>query len=717
MKKIIIISIILTAFFFAAASAENGDSAIFPVPDLLKDNVAFWKKVYGELSVNEGVLHDREYPMVIYKRLDLGQRSGFGQARYIESERLALARKLDAIGAQPESTFTDEEKDIAQAVSEHAPAGALAGAGERIRFQQGQKERFREGLQRSTAFIDTIRAIFAAHGIPPDLAYLPHVESSFNTEAYSKVGAAGLWQFMRGTGRLFLKINYLIDERRDPIAATAAAARLLRQNYDQLQSWPLAVTAYNHGVNGMKRAVEVAGSRDIAVVIARYSSPSFQFASKNFYACFLAASDIAKHPEAFFVALHFAPRYEFRTLVLPSFMKPAVVCRYLNISQTTLMDYNPALRPVVFFQQKEIPSGFTIRIPPELRLPEAEKALAAVPDSLKSDAPERLQYYNVQKGDNLYTIAARMGVPVDRLALENRITRGGRIYAGQVLRVPSAAEAVEVAAAQPDTVAAEAPQQGAMVPPAAEPVPQPLVKKPSPQKPSRPQAAARETTAAPPAPAREAIADSLRDAVMAKADTLPEFAAGTPVAAPAFDVSVYTLETTLSPSGTTAGIRVSVDETIGHYADWLGVPTYRIRALNRLGPHSEIRIGSALSIPVDADKLAHFVKARLEYHMALEEDFYVRFKVTDVRQRTVQRGEALWTICSEPDPIPLWLFAKYNKNADLSTLMPGMRVRIPVIEEKTERDIALESGQAIGIYPPFEEPAGRGLGKQIQRVP
>ena len=190
-----------------------------------------------------------------------------------------------------------------------------------------------------------------------------------------------------------------------------------------------------------------------------------------------------------------------------------------------------------------------------------------------------------------------------------------------------------------------------------------------------------------------------------------------PAAAPAFDVSVYNLETTLSPSGNTATIRVSVDETIGHYADWLGVPTYRIRALNRLGPRSAIRIGGTLAIPADAEALARFVKARLEYHMALEEDFYVRFKVADVRDRTVKRGEALWTICSEPDQIPLWLFAKYNKNADLSTLMPGMRVRIPVIEEKTERDIALESGQAIGIYPPFEEPAGRGAGKQIQRVP
>jgi membrane-bound lytic murein transglycosylase D len=724
MKRKIAISLLLAALFAVAAFPQAGDSTIFSTPDLLRDNVAFWKKTYTEWSLAEGVLHDREYPLVIYKKLNLPQRGTFSQSRFLEGEKVALVKKLDAIKAQPESTWTQEEKEIALVLTQHAPAGALAGASERIRFQQGQKERFREGLQRSTAFTDTIRAIFALHGIPGDLAYLPHVESSFNTEAYSKVGAAGLWQFMRGTGKLFLKINYLIDERRDPVTATAAAAKLLKQNYDQLQSWPLAITAYNHGVNGMKHAVEVVGSRDISAVITNYCSPSFQFASKNFYACFLAASDIAKHPDAYFTDLHFAPKYEFKTVVLPSFMKPSVVCSYLNISQKTLMDYNPALRPVVFYQQKQIPSGFAIRIPPGLRQPDAEKVLASVPDSLKSDAPERLQYYTVQKGDNLYTIASRMGVAVDRLALENNITRGNRIYAGQVLRIPSAVAPAEIAVAQSDTAAsAESTIQGAPVPPPAEstPLPLPFVKKAGTTRGSKPLPAATEAPVAskaqPPAP-QEVISDSLKDVAMAKADTLPAFSKGEMLStAPAFDVSVYNLETTLSPSGNTAKIRVSVDETIGHYADWLGVPTYRIRALNRLGPRSEIRIGGPLAIPGDAEGLARFVKARLEYHMALEEDFYTRYRVTDVRPRIIKRGEALWSMCNDQDQIPLWLFAKYNKNADLSTLMPGMRVGIPVIEEKTEREIALESGQAIGVYPPFQEPAKKGASPQIQRLP
>jgi membrane-bound lytic murein transglycosylase D len=696
-------------FCTACPRAQEGDSVFFPVPGILKDNIAFWKKVYAEIPITQGILHDREYPLVIYKTIEIPHQSDFALARYVESERRAMEQKLTDLATQPESTWTQEEKKILAVFREHAPDSALAGAPERVRLQQGQKERFKEGIERSTAYVDTIHAIFTRYGVPGDLAYLPHVESSFNTEAYSKVGAAGLWQFMRGTGRLFLKINYLVDERRDPVAATVAAARLLRQNYEQLQAWPLAITAYNHGVNGMKRAVDAAGSRDIADIIRKYASPSFQFASKNFYACFLAAREIAKDPQAYFSDLHCAPRYEYRAFTLPSFMRPAVVCRYLAIPQKTLMEYNPSLRPVVFFQQKQIPAGFTIRIPAESKIAEPAKILAAVPDSLKSETPERSQYYSVRRGDNLFGIASSLGVPVARLALENNITSGRRIYAGQVLRVPAGPGVQAETVTAPETSLALAEQQvvPAPIPPALPPE-EPKAEKPAMNKTPKPQAGAAET----------AVADSLAEAVMARADTLPKFAkAGKPGLVPVFDVSVYSLEATLSPEGTTARIKVSVDETIGHYADWLGIPTSVIRQLNRLGARSEIRTGGPLLIPAQQDLLARFVKARLEYHMALEEDFYSRYKVADVKQRIIRRGETLWSICNDTDQIPLWLFAKHNKDADLGTLMPGMRVWMPVIEEKTERDIALETGQAIGVYPLFEEPKEKGASQQLKRVP
>ena len=385
-------------------------------------------------------------------------------------------------------------------------------------------------------------------------------------------------------------------------------------------------------------------------------------------------------------------------------MRPNVVCSFLNVSQKTLMEYNPALRPVVFFQQKQIPADFTIRIPSASAVPDAQKALAAVPDSLKSDAPERLAYYSVEKGDNLFGIASRMGVTVEQLVLENNITRSRRIYAGQVLRIPGVSAKTQVALARPESslVAAEKP-----------PVQH------APAKIAQRKAAAQETGAvAVAAPLRARVSDSLKDVALLAADTLPVFSKnGGPSLMPAFDASVYDLEEAPSADGASARIRVSVDETIGHYADWCGVPTYRIRQLNGMGSRSEIRMSRSLVIPADEDALARFVKARLEYHMALEEDFYSRYKVADVRLRAVRKGETLWSICNGEDQIPLWLFKKYNKQLDLTLLQPGMQVWIPVIEEKTEQDIALESGQAIGIYPVYEEPARKGSSLQIKRVP
>jgi len=753
------VSILFGVFYALSCFSQDKDSSIFVVPDVLKDNVAFWKKIYTEINLHEGVLHDMDYPLVIYKKVTLDQTSGWSSSRLIESQKDLIASCLKHIETQPESTWTDDEKAIARLYKDHAPQGALTGAHDRVRFQLGQKERFRQGLERSTAYLDTIRSIFSQHHVPMRLAYLPHVESSFNAEAYSKVGAAGLWQFMRSTGRLFLKVNYLVDERRDPILATFAAAKLLQGNYQEVQSWPLAITAYNHGINGMKRAVETTGSRDIGVIINNYSSPSFQFASKNFYACFLAASDIAMHPNDYFSDLHFAKKIEFKNINLPSYMRPGVICKSLNVDQGVLREFNPALRPVVFSQQKQLPAGYEIRVPLDVSSASAQKALASIPDSLKSSEPERSDYYSVQSGDNLYSIASRFGVSITQLIMENNISRKNRIYEGQVLRVPqskrpSEAGAVQLASAEPpqepESAVAEkttekswepsAPEippasASAVVPsvPWAQTEPSPVAQQqPAPRNPvvvipvqhptvAPPKPSVKQQPVSAPEPpiaALKGLSDSLKEIVLAKADTVPAPDRGSkPSLAPKFDVDVYNLEVTLSPVGNTAEITVSVDETIGHYADWLGIPTYRIRQLNRMGGRSDIRINRPLSIPADQVLLEKFVKARLEYHMAIEEDFYGRYKITDVKQKTVRRGETLWDICNGQDLLPLWLFKKYNKQLDLGKLMPGALAWIPVIEEKTEKEIQEDAVAPGGLYPSYGDPEETSRTRGIIRMP
>jgi hypothetical protein len=138
--------------------------------------------------------------------------------------------------------------------------------------------------------------------VPDSLAVLPFIESGYNPDAYSHVGAAGLWQIMKGTGRPFLRISRKVDERRDPFKATAAAAQILKGNYRALGTWPLAITAYNHGAAGVGRGVKDAGSREISDLVQRYKGPAFGFASRNFYAEFAAVLELISQRQQYFGA-------------------------------------------------------------------------------------------------------------------------------------------------------------------------------------------------------------------------------------------------------------------------------------------------------------------------------------------------------------------------------------------------------------------------------
>ncbi|MBN1757713.1 MAG: transglycosylase SLT domain-containing protein [Chitinispirillaceae bacterium] len=726
---------VLAAAIISLPHAGNFDNdTIFPTPDILVDNVAFWKKIYTEVSMKEGLLHDRDYPMVIY-----GKITSDGRSHAVKAKKQQIGNALTRIASAPDSEWSEYERGIATLFFKEADSSAITGADDRIRFQQGQKERFKEGLKRSGMYLDTIRAILRAYGVPLRLAYLPHVESSFNTEAYSKVGAAGLWQFMRGTGKIFgMRIDYTIDERRDPVKATIGAAKYLSSSYAELGTWPLAITSYNHGVYGMKRAVKQTESRDIAVIIQNYKSRSFQFASSNFYGCFLAASSIADSYTKYFPGLKLHSPVSYNDFTISHYVGAEDFCSYLGIPTEQLMRYNPALRPSVFSKHQQLPKGYAIHLPAVKSIAEVTAAYNSIPDSLKRSEPPRPQYYRVRRGDNLYGIASRLGVSVRELAYENNITKINRIRSGQILRIPPKAGAVSVttvavatktepeekavtdtavtvAAATPPPVAdtteqvypvSEAAAEIARAEDEASMPPEELAMvdtgkksfwdklKPQPRKTEKqktPEPQPEEPSAS------AALTDSLKEIAFAPAIVEPvETATGKPRITPDFDVSIYDLDAILSTGGTEAKIFVSVDETIGHYADWLGIPTWRIRKLNGMGRRSNIRINQKLHIPIDRpDALEQFAAARLEYHMAIEEDFYAQYTVGDVQPYKLKRGEALWDLCNNNEnPLPLWLFRKYNRHLDLVRLPAGSEVWIPQVRERTEEEIrALEQAQ------------------------
>ncbi|MCK4760686.1 MAG: LysM peptidoglycan-binding domain-containing protein [Candidatus Aminicenantes bacterium] len=640
-----IIGILICLLFSWGTKLPAGDK--FPTPEILIDNVAFWKKIYKEISLKEGLLHDSEYPLVIYKKINTNGTRGRQRTSLLRKHFAAIRLTLKNINTKPEAKWSAEEKRIAGLFLQHAPAGKLKTAKSRLRFQQGQRERFIAGLERSGAYLDYIFSVFDRYEIPRIIAYLPHVESSFYPKAISKVGAAGLWQFMRSTGRLFLKIDYRVDERLDPYKATVAAAKLLRKNYRELKAWPLALTAYNHGLESIKRAVRQTGSRDLGVIIRDYKNRRFRFASKNFYSCFLATSEIAADVERHFPTLDYVQPINYNEVELDSFISMSALSEYLGISQQVLAALNPAVRPVMLRKNLTIPKGYVLRIPGSISPGQAKERIANIPAALKKKVEDIYHYYSVRRGDTLYRISRRFGVSIRTILMSNKIASKGRIYVGQVLKIPGRSRT--------KTVSSQTKKMKKTAPP-----PVAIQEK-----------SARKTG---PAPVRvNQTALKLPDPGKTVDPQGIKYGA-------AFDVTLYDLDIEFDSGRETARVTVSVGESLGHYADWLGVSTWKIKQLNRLGS-KDIKIDQKILLPMSDDLLQQFVVKRLEYHMSLEEDFYTRFRVEEIKLRKVKYGETLWTICADAS-IPLWLFKKFNRRLNIEKVGANTTIKLPLIKEK-----------------------------------
>ena len=284
----------------------SGDSVLFPRRAELNGAVEFWKRVFAAYGTDQGVVHDSEDLTVVYGVEGLGSRAEQGRERERQRaqkailERYRKALKRFAEGEADTTRLAGDELRVWNALGGTMDRSRYRRAMGQLRVQVGQRDRFEQGLAASEPYMEDIRGILRRNGISDSLAVLPFIESAFNIRASSKAGAVGLWQITRATGRRFLRINRRVDERRDPMKATVAAARILKENYELLGAWPLAITAYNHGPWGMSRAVKALGTQDIVTIIRRYKGKSFGFASRNFYPEFLAALDVIHHRQAYY---------------------------------------------------------------------------------------------------------------------------------------------------------------------------------------------------------------------------------------------------------------------------------------------------------------------------------------------------------------------------------------------------------------------------------
>ncbi len=325
------------------------------------------------------------------------------------------------------------EQQVAELFGPDAGAADFRSAMRNIRCQVGQMDRFQAGLVRSGAYINEIKQIFRDGGLPEDLAYLPHVESSFNPKAYSKFGAAGMWQFTRSTGRRFMKVDYTIDERRDPILSSRAAVQLLNQNYRKLKEWPMAITAYNHGTTGMLRAQRKKGGYER--IFQEYRSRIFKFASRNFYSEFLAAREAAKNYREHFGDIKLDTPVGSQEIELAGYVPLPEVARHLNLDLAELQELNPALREPVFRGQKYVPAGYRLRLPVRDDQ-DWEPIIARLPGALYRHNQKHSRIYTVRQGDTAGKVAKMHAVKLGDLIAANNLDQRATIYVNQNLRIP-----------------------------------------------------------------------------------------------------------------------------------------------------------------------------------------------------------------------------------------------------------------------------------------
>lgn len=350
-----------------AAGPAAAEIPGFPVNGL-EDRIAFWETVFTQYGGDDLIIHDAERVHLVYDVVDEdSRRSGMRRVEQLLDE---VRRNIDS----PDGLSEDARQiyDRIAAVGVEMTAGNIAVLRSRIHIQRGISDRFRDGVVRSGRYVGYFEDVFEGEGVPKVIALLPLVESSFENTARSSAGAAGIWQFTRSTGRLFMTVSGRRDDRLDPAISTRAAARLLRGNYDALGNWPLAITAYNHGRAGMQRAQRAHGP-DMAEIIRNYTGRTFGYASKNFYAEFIAAVNVYEN-----YALYFGP-----------------------LALDAPLDFSQAATRLASIGPVDVDGGVQ---------------------------------YRVQPGDTLSVIAARNGTSVDDLRTMNRLP-GDLIFAGETILV------------------------------------------------------------------------------------------------------------------------------------------------------------------------------------------------------------------------------------------------------------------------------------------
>lgn len=302
-----------------------------------------------------------------------------------------------------------------------------------VNYFQGRGRRHMERyLARSTRYEKLMKKVLAENGLPEDLFYIALIESGFSSAATSHASAVGYWQFIRGTGKRYgLEISRLVDERRDPVLATQAAAEYFKGLYSVFGSWYLAMASYNVGENRVKREVMKHGTRDFWELARKARLP---VETVNYVPKFIAAKMIAKNPARYgFEGLDYLPPIEYDTIVLEKPVNLRVMAEKMAVNYEDFKALNPKFKGEVAPVRD---NKLDLRIPIGQTQLAMQAASESVTDKVEYVADADTQVYRVRRGDNLSTIARRFRTTVAYIRDVNDLSRGKPLKIGQRLYVP-----------------------------------------------------------------------------------------------------------------------------------------------------------------------------------------------------------------------------------------------------------------------------------------
>ena len=436
----------------------------------------------------------------------------------------------------------------------------------------------------------------------------------------------------------------------------------------------------------MKRAKKKLKTDDMGVIARKYQSRSFGFASRNFYAEFLAAKEIAQNYERYFGQINFEEPVQYKTFTLPDYVSMNDLSMCFNIDKETFAEYNPAYRKPILKSQRRIPKGKIIRLP-ALEGVDFDSLYSQLAISNKYASQIKDRFYKVQRGDNLGDIAQRAGIPVISIMHLNDISNPNFIAEGQLLELPIKQ--------QPEkTVTTPAPVQVAQIkqeeipgggqktsmasfvaldnPPAAKKTQNTNVTDTIQYKPvlaSVSKTENEQVVYGPQLPERRYKASNIQS------DTLL-------ISSEIFEVSFETPQSDW--------ITVQPEETIGHYAEWIGYSAQKIRNTNRIPYQGDIQVGQRIRLFFDDTSQEEFHLQRLEFHKSIQEDFFSNYDFQGVKEYSIQQGDNIWYLCQRQFQIPFWYLARFNKERNLLRLFPGDIIKVPVIFPQNQNAIKTE---------------------------